>query len=130
MAAFALSLGYVAAGAVVGAILRYLLALFFAGYAISFPWGTLAANAIGCAAIGAITAIAMQMNAISAEARLFLVTGLCGSLTTLSSVVYETGALVKDSEPALASLYLGGTLVVSFAAFYAANFLALSLIRG
>jgi CrcB protein len=130
LAAFSLSLGYVAAGAVVGAILRYVLALGLARYAISFPWGTLAANALGCAAIGAITAIAMEMNAIGAEARLFLVTGLCGSLTTLSSVVYETGALVKDSEPALASLYLGGTLVLSFAAFYAANFFTLSLIKG
>lgn len=89
----------VAAGGMVGAVLRYLVntaAFKLAGP--GFPLGTMIVNVAGSFAMGALVAVmALSWNA-SHEARLFLAVGLLGSFTTFSTfsldvyTLYERGA--------------------------------------
>ncbi len=109
---------YVAAGGLIGAVTRYLFTLAFVRYSISFPAGTFVSNIVGCFVIGLIIQIATGTEILSPEARLFLATGFCGGLTTMSSFVYETSQFVNDGEYYHASVYLFLTLILSFAAFF------------
>ena len=76
---------YVGLGGFLGAVLRYLTTLATPGISITFPYGTLVSNLLGCFVIGIIATLAMGTTLLSTEARLFLATGVCGGYTTLSS---------------------------------------------
>jgi CrcB protein len=95
------SLLLVAAGGAVGSVLRYALSLAcLALFGAGFPWGTLAANVAGSAAIGALAGAG-----VDGQARLLLVPGLLGGFTTFSAFSLEAGFLWERS-PALAALYV------------------------
>lgn len=64
----------------------------------TFPYGTLAVNVLGCFAIGIVYALAAKGQVLSAEARLFLATGLCGGFTTFSSFISENVTMLQDGE--------------------------------
>ena len=61
-----------------------------------FPWGTLAVNVLGCLLIGAILGWASTRENVSETTRLFLVTGILGSLTTFSTFGNETIELFRQ----------------------------------
>jgi CrcB protein len=111
------SVAWVAIGGAIGAVLRYLATLAFAGGALALPWGTLVANLAGCLAIGGITELVTRDVLVSPEARLLLATGLCGGFTTMSSFVYELAGLYREGALALAGSYLVATLAGSAACF-------------
>jgi len=98
----------VAAGGAVGSVLRYGVAHALNG---AWPWGTLAVNALGCAAIGALAAAG-----IAGEARLLLMTGLLGGFTTFSAFSLDTVALWERA-PWQAALYVTASLGLGFAGF-------------
>ena len=75
---------YIAAGAVIGALIRWQLAAWFNPSWTALPLGTLLANLLGCFAIGAALALHLPTNI-----KLFLITGLLGSLTTFSTFAAE-----------------------------------------
>ena len=76
---------WVGAGGFLGAVGRYLLGLVpFEG---DFPLMTFLVNFAGAVAIGAITEVAGATSALSAEAALFLKTGVCGGFTTFSGAL-------------------------------------------
>lgn len=102
----------VAAGGAIGSVLRYLVALLgLALFGGGFPWGTLAVNVVGSAAIGVLAALG-----VSGEMRLLLVTGLLGGFTTFSAFSLETGML-WDRSPGLAALYVAASVTLGLAAF-------------
>lgn len=76
-------------GAVLGALLRWGIGLWLNPLFSALAFGTLIANLLGCFIIGALLALFWQFPQISAEWRLFLVTGFLGSLTTFSSFSAE-----------------------------------------
>jgi CrcB protein len=81
----------VALGGSLGAVCRYLLSLAAAGLlGTPFPFGTLAANLIGCLLIGMAFALSGRLQLFSPQARLFFMTGLLGGLTTFSTYALET----------------------------------------
>jgi CrcB protein len=86
---------YVGVGGFAGAILRYSISLGLQQYSIVLPYGTLLANFLGCLVIGTIVQIAETTDILSPEARLFLATGFCGGLTTLSSMIFEFAQLLR-----------------------------------
>ena len=87
----------VALGGGVGAVGRYLTALAAARlWGESFPWGTMIANLAGCFTIGMVYAVGVEAGGISPRARLFLMTGLLGGLTTFSSFSLETTTLLMS----------------------------------
>ncbi len=113
----------VGAGGLAGSIARYGLSLAAQRVSLDWPIGTLAANALGCFAVGLIAEAAARGQGMSPEARLLLATGFCGGFTTLSSLIYETAQMLKSGDTFHATFYLGGTLVLSMAAFVAGIFL-------
>lgn len=81
---------YVAIGGAGGAVLRYVISVAVQQrWSTAFPLGTLCVNVIGCFAIG-LAAQAHLASALSPTARLLLVTGLLGALTTFSTFGHET----------------------------------------
>lgn len=67
-----------------------------------FPWGTFAVNMIGCFLFGLVWSLAEERMVISAEARIVILVGFMGGMTTFSSFMFETGSLMRDSQWALA----------------------------
>ncbi|MFF4652990.1 fluoride efflux transporter CrcB [Streptomyces sp. NPDC001380] len=108
----------VAAGAAVGAPLRYLTdRAVQARHDAVFPWGTLAVNVAGCLVLGVLTGAAAA-GAAPSSLQLLLGTGLCGALTTYSTFSYETLRLAEQG----ARLYAAANVAVSIAAGLGAAF--------
>jgi CrcB protein len=95
----------VGAGGFIGSILRY--GLSGAAQQISgsttFPYGTLAVNVCGCVAIGVAGGLIDARQLFGPEVRVFLLIGVLGGFTTFSTFGYETIALVRDGDLALAA---------------------------
>ncbi|MBI5721139.1 MAG: fluoride efflux transporter CrcB [Burkholderiales bacterium] len=86
----------VALGAVLGAWLRWGLAVWLNGQFPSLPPGTLIANLAGGYLIGVVIALLAQQPALPPEWRLFLVTGFLGALTTFSTFSAEVVGLLHQ----------------------------------
>jgi len=108
----------VAAGGGLGSVLRYGLSLALQRQSLSFPFGTLGANLLGCLAIGAITALAGEMAALPPQMRLFLGTGVCGGFTTLSTFTYEFSGFLNEADYLYAAGYLALTVCGGVLMFY------------
>ena len=63
-----------------------------------FPWGTMAVNLIGCTLAGLVWAAAESRVHISSQTRTLILVGFMGAFTTFSSLMLETGALLRDSQ--------------------------------
>ena len=83
------SLLLISSGAALGASARWGLGLWLNPWFGSLAFGTLVANTLGCFLIGILTALFWQFPAFSQNAKLFLITGFLGSLTTFSSFSAE-----------------------------------------
>lgn len=112
-----LSVLLVGLGGGVGSLARYGLAIFMERWAWPWPFGTMAANLLGCFLTGIIAALYVRGETISPELRLALATGFCGGFTTLSSLVFETMVMWRAGDHWHATLYSLGTLVLSFVSF-------------
>ncbi len=119
----------VGGGGFVGSLTRYGLAVAAQRIAFVWPLGTLAANILGCLIIGIITGLAERSGSISPAVRLAVATGFCGGLTTMSSMIYETGQMLRDSEYLHAGLYAAGSFFISMLAFVAGIVAVRILIR-
>jgi CrcB protein len=83
------------AGALVGAPLRYTVdRLVRRRFGPAFPVGTMAANLLACVVLGGITGVA---TAVPGPVTALVATGLCGALSTYSTLSYETILLVADA---------------------------------
>jgi CrcB protein len=84
-------------GGGIGSILRYLMQVFVSRQLpVLFPWGTFLVNCSGCFLIGLLYALSTRYSWLTAEWRIFLITGLCGGYTTFSSFSYESISLFKE----------------------------------
>jgi CrcB protein len=106
------SLLLVALGGALGSVARYavsVLALSMLGG--GFPWGTLAVNVLGSAAIGIAAGAGLEGGA-----RLLVITGFLGGFTTFSAFSLETASLAERA-PGLAALYVAASICLGLAAF-------------
>jgi CrcB protein len=117
---------WIGVGGVVGAISRYLLGSYIqeVSKSAAFPFGTLAVNVLGCAAIGVLSYLFEVKGAFSPEARAFLTTGLLGAFTTFSSFSLETIALVRAQQFWLALANLAANNGLGLAAVWLGRSLA------
>lgn len=76
-----------------------------------FPAGTLAVNLLGCLAIGFLAAAIEVRGAFDPALRIFLLVGVLGGVTTFSSFGFETVALLRDGNLALASANVAASLL-------------------
>jgi fluoride exporter len=100
---------WIGMGGALGALARYALSGWvqrLGGY--DFPWGTLAVNALGCFLFGVVWALAEDRLLISTQGRLFALTGFLGAFTTFSTYMFESGALLRDTQWTGAALNLLG----------------------
>ena len=96
------------AGAV-GAVLRWAVSRAFAEQ--RFPWAVLVVNVVGSALGGVLVGLA-----VDDAARLILLTGLCGGLTTFSTLSVETVQLVQEKKSGMAALSIGLNLALGIGA--------------
>jgi CrcB protein len=82
-----------------------------------FPWGTAAVNLLGCLLFGLIWVMADERQLLGAEARLVILVGFMGAFTTFSSLIFETGELMRGAEWTYAALNLVGQNILGFVAF-------------
>lgn len=87
---------WIALGGSLGALLRHgLSSLAHRLLPPAFPWGTLAANLLGCFLIGALWVFATEYS-FSHNVRVFVFTGGIGSLTTFSTYGLDSLMLLRD----------------------------------
>lgn len=89
---------WISIGAVLGANLRYIITRWAAQLlGAGFPFGTFIVNIAGCLAIGLFgTLVAGRLIDRPEIIRLVVIVGFLGSLTTFSSLAYETHNLFND----------------------------------
>jgi fluoride exporter len=104
-------------GAAVGAWLRWWLGLKLNPIFPTLPFGTLAANLIGGYLVGAAVAFFNQHPGVPPEARLLIITGFLGGLTTFSTFSAEVVTLLGRQEYfwalGAAGAHLGGSLLLT-----------------
>jgi CrcB protein len=103
-------LAAVFAGGMVGTLARLGLLELIVPAPATFPWATFAANVAGAFLLGLVTAREPQ--------RPFLGPGVCGALTTFSTLQLELLVLLEDGDGTLAASYAlasvaAGVLAVS-----------------
>ena len=130
----ALSYLFVAAGGALGAMARFALNVALQRD-VSFPWGTLSANLIGCLLMGIVAQLVASSawfnsaGIIPDQYRLLFAVGFCGSFTTLSALVLEMHTMLQRNELLASFGYMLASVVGGFACFYA-GFMLLRMLRG
>lgn len=117
----------VGAGAAIGAWLRWGLGLWMNPWFVTLPLGTLAANLVGGALMGAVLALVHTLPALSPALKLFLTTGLLGGLTTFSTFSAEGLHLLQRGEWGWLALHMLAHVAGSLAMAWAGYTLVMSL---
>lgn len=104
-------------GGGVGSLVRYGATLAMPPRA--FPVATLAVNVAGCLAAGVALARLVPVHAADHPARLLLVAGFLGGLTTFSAFGLETVALLRDGRAGLAMLNVAANVGAGLLATWA-----------
>ena len=106
-------------GAALGAWLRWSLSTWLNPRVPAFPLGTFAANLVGGYLVGLAVAFFMARHDLPHEARLFVVTGFLGGLTTFSTYSAEVvDALLRGQHAwsfVIAVTHLVGSLLATVA---------------
>ncbi len=118
----------IGAGGFVGAITRYVLAVWIGErWGRSFPLGTFVINITGSFLIGLLMTLMAERFTENPQWRLLLVVGFLGAYTTFSTFEYETGALLQDGEWLYASLNVILSVVAGFIALKLGEVIAKSI---
>jgi CrcB protein len=121
----------VGVGGFVGAVLRY----WIGGYvqalsgSVTFPYGTLAVNVLGCLVIGFLAEMVETGGLVSPELRSLVLVGLLGALTTFSTFSHETWNLIRGGQTGMALWNVGGNVGFSLLAAWLGHSLATILWR-
>jgi len=96
---------WIGLGGFLGANARYWLGLWLANrLGTVFPYGTLAANALGSFTLAFLLTLATGRVSAPPGVRLFLAIGFLGGFTTFSSFSYETLRLLEQNDWGMALL--------------------------
>lgn len=102
------------AGGTIGALARVGLAQVAPHGAGGWPWATFAVNMAGALLIGYFVAN-LRDHPEESVAHPFLTTGICGTLTTFSTVQLELFEMVDGGHLGLAAAYVAATLAAGYA---------------
>jgi len=88
----------VASGGAIGAALRYYISVgIHSKLGVTFPYGTLFVNMLGCFILGITAAFCLRHPEMPLPVKLFVITGLLGGLTTFSTFSLETFELLLNN---------------------------------
>ncbi len=126
----AIMYAYVAAGAVLGGVSRYLASLLILPF-FGFPLATLFVNVTGSFIIGFYGTLSGPDGRLfaTAEQRQFVMTGFCGGYTTFSSFSLETVRLLRAGLTETAFLNIAVSVVAWLVAVWLGYALAARLNR-
>jgi CrcB protein len=113
------------AGGFVGAIARAALEQSLQVRADQWPWATFAVNIVAALALGYFITRMQERLPPSRHHRAFLGTGVCGALSTFSTMMLELLKMIDGGQWALAFSYAFASIVCGLAAI----FLATKLVR-
>jgi CrcB protein len=113
------------AGGFIGALARAALAQGLLSGPDQWPWATFIVNMLGAALLGYFVTRLQERLPPSLYQRAFLGTGICGALTTFSTVMVELVKMLEGGHLGLAIAYTAASLAGGFAAV----FLATKLVR-
>lgn len=118
-------LAAVFAGGALGALARAALSALAIPDPARWPWPTFTVNVVGAFLVGYFTTRLLERLPLSSYRRPLLGTGLCGGLTTFSTMQVETISMIEHGHWGLAAAYS----VVSIALGLLAVHLATVLVR-
>jgi fluoride exporter len=104
------------AGGVVGAVARAELDTLLASGGAHWPWATFVVNVVGAFLLGWFATRLQERLPLSAYRRPFLGTGLCGALTTFSTMQLELLRMLDAGRIGLALAYAGSSVAAGFLA--------------
>ncbi|MFN8240408.1 MAG: fluoride efflux transporter CrcB [Bacteroidales bacterium] len=106
-------------GGFLGSVARYFVSrLNLAPVSVSIPVGTLLVNITGSLLIGLLMGLSERSAIMTTEARLFLMTGLCGGFTTFSSFTMENLTMLHNGQFLPIILYTALSIVLGFVAVW------------
>jgi CrcB protein len=108
----------IAAGGALGALSRYGLTTAVPDGSGSFPWGTFLVNILGCALIGVLMTLLLEVWVAHPLWRPFLGIGILGGFTTFSTYAVQTRGLLDAGHPATGLGYLFGTVAAALVAVW------------
>jgi CrcB protein len=111
----------IAVGGAAGALVRAGLAEALPHDDGRWPWATFAVNIVGAALLGYFVTRLQERLPLSAYRRPFLGTGLCGALTTFSTMQVELLEMLDAGRYGLAAAYAGSSVAAGFAAVFLAT---------
>jgi fluoride exporter len=106
------------AGGCLGALTRGALAQSLLVGADAWPWATFAVNILGAALLGYFITRLQERLPPSLYGRGFLGTGLCGALSTFSTVMVELVRMIEGGQPMLAAGYAGASIAGGLTAIF------------
>jgi CrcB protein len=109
------------AGGCLGAVVRVLVARAVGGGAPGWPWATFAVNVGGAFLLGYFATRLQERLPLSAYRRPLLGTGLCGALTTFSTLQVELLKMLDAGRYGLAVGYAAASIAAGFAALTVAT---------
>jgi CrcB protein len=109
-------LAAVFAGGALGALARVALGQVAPAAPGEWPWVTFAVNVLGAFALGYLATRLQERLPLSAYRRPLLGTGLCGGLTTFSTVQVELLRMLDAGRAGLAAAYAAASLAAGGAA--------------
>ena len=121
---------WIAIGSALGGMARHWCTIVAtAWFGATFPWGTLFINILGSFVIGLFFALTGPYGRFDAplDAKLFVMTGICGGYTTFSSFSLQTLNLVRDGEMAFAGANIGLSVVLCLVAVWVGHIAAVAL---
>ena len=102
-----------------GTLARYgLVELVQRVHGVSFPWGTLVVNILGCFVVGLLWVLFENRWPVSPEIRWLVLVGFMGAFTTFSAFMFETGELARTASWMHAAANVGLQNGVGFAALF------------
>ena len=108
-------------GGSVGALLRAGLEQAFPASGHDWPWATFVVNVLGAGLLAYVATRLQERLPPSTYPRPFLGTGLCGALTTFSTLQIEVIELCRNGHAVLGAGYLAASVILGLAVVQAAT---------
>lgn len=114
-------LAAVFAGGALGSLARAALGMLAVDDPARWPWPTFTVNIVGAFLVGYFTTRLLERLPLSSYRRPLLGTGLCGGLTTFSTMQVETLKMVEHGHWALAGCYTFTSIALGLLAVHLAT---------
>ncbi len=111
-------------GGFLGSLIRTALAHGFPVAAGEWPWPTFTVNILGAALLGYLISSTQERRPPSLYGRSFIGIGVCGALTTFSTLILELLGMLEGSRWGLAAAYGSASLAAGLVAVLLASRLA------